>query len=339
MTRRFLVLLIVLTAVGGGVMAGASWHDRFMVVTVPPVDAADPVRPFIDDTPVRVTVAAGGFEAVWDTTAQAVRHSPALWKRMHLANWNDVPVALRHDGLNAMLAHYQPLLADPAVWDGMGPSDWDEVPQPIRTVAYRAMVDYWTGYYDIGGRYDLRPGLVAETLAAIVMSESWFDHRAQHVNRDGSVDLGLGMASEYARVRLRQLHASGAVDVSFEDAAYLNPWVGTQFAALWFSLLLDEARGDLALAVRAYNRGISAANDAIGTSYLAAVQRRLTRFIQNRSAPPAWYFMWHRARQHQRLAWPWLRPGPGASDEALAGSVDPGEPHVRARLRTSPCCL
>lgn len=318
-----------------------------MTMSVPSVGPPPPVRSFVDDTPVRLTVWAGGFEAVWDTTANEVRTSAVLWKRMHLANWNAVPLALRQDGLNAMLAHYQPLLTDPEVWDRMRPSDWDDVPQPIRTVAYRSMVDYWTGFYRIGRRYDLRPSLVAETLAAIVMSESWFEHRAQHVNRDGSVDVGLGMASEYARVRLRQLHEHGAVDASFADDAYFNPWVGTQFAALWFSLLLDEARGDLPLAVRAYNRGIRDALDDTGTSYLSAVQRRLSRFIQNRAAPPAWDFIWYRGRQYQRLAWPWVRtasevekvaPVDDDSDGLPAQTVSRGPSPPRVRVR-SLCCL
>lgn len=80
---------------------------------------------------------------------------------------------------------------NPRVWDGMDAEDWDQVPQPMRTLAYRQMVAYWAGYYDVGARYKLLPGVVADTLAAIVMSESWFDHRVLLVNRDGTRDIGL----------------------------------------------------------------------------------------------------------------------------------------------------
>jgi hypothetical protein len=178
----------------------------------------------------------------------------------------------------------------------MTADDWDRVPQPIRTIAYRQMVAYWAGYDDVGGRYDVPPRLVAETLAAIVMSESWFDHRGLFVNRHGSRDIGLAGASDFARARLRELHAGGIVDVALSDRDYLNPWAATRFVAIWMSLLLDEAAGDLDLAVRAYNRGIARANDARGTAYLETVRRRLTRFVRNEDAPPAWTYAARRAR-------------------------------------------
>ena len=309
-TRRTSARLPHLFALLAGLVSiGAVTHAaaRDLFATIAPVVApVDVWQAMSHSPPLTVTVGGHGARAPWRTTVEELATSTVLWRRMHLADWNGVQPELRAQGLDAMLARFDQVLMTPSVWDRMTPHDWDEIPQPVRTVAYRQMVAYWAGFYGVGRRYELPPGLVVDTLAAIVMSESWFDHRAGCVYEDGSRDVGLAQASDFARNRIRQLYQAGVLDTAFTDDDYLNPWTATRFVAIWMSLMLDEANGNLDLAVRAYNRGISRARDNHGSAYFDMVRERLQRYIRNTGAPPAWDYLWQRAREREREQWPWM---------------------------------
>lgn len=292
------VVIVALIALG---LVGERWLRSTTLRSLPLAPAAW-AKLFRDPIAISVTVSAGLQRAPWVTTDQELRESVELWKRMHFADWNSVPGPLRAEALDNMLHRYRHILNNPSAWDTMDAFDWDAVPQPVRTVAYRRMVAYWSGYYHVGAVFDLPAPVVTDTLAAIVMAESWFDHRSRSLNRDGTLDVGLAQASPFARERLRELHATGRVDATLSEDDYYNPWLATRFVALWMMLMLEETNGDLDMAVRAYNRGNGNAGDSLGADYLAAVRRRLARYIRNGDAPRSWDHLWRSARERIRNA-------------------------------------
>jgi hypothetical protein len=157
-----------------------SWLQQYPAVSSPTVAPIDVHTTLVDSTPLTVTVPAGGEAVAWRTTAGDLRRNRSLWRAMHLANWNGVPEPLRVEGLDNMFVAYRAVLWQPGTWDKMDVHDWDRIPQPMRTVTYRQMVAFWSGYYGVGQRYGLSPRLMTDTLAAVVMSESWFNHRAEY---------------------------------------------------------------------------------------------------------------------------------------------------------------
>lgn len=212
----------------------------------------------------------------------------ARWQRMHFEDWDQLDSTTRAAGLSQLLARYGDLVDAPATWRRMSALEWDEVPQPLRAMAIVGMIEHWTRFYEVGVQYGLDPVLVSKTAKAIAMSESWFDHRAVHANRDASRDIGLGGASDFARETLRRLFSDGAADFTLTDEQYFNPWFAARWLAFWLDLTLRESHGDLDLATRAYNVGIGRARAGAGAEYLAGVQRRRARYFEGPSHSPTW---------------------------------------------------
>ena len=58
-------------------------------------------------------------------------------------------------------------------------------------MAFLNIINNWDDRYQVGRSYRLNRRLVTDTLQAVAMSASWFEHRAINVNANGSRDIGL----------------------------------------------------------------------------------------------------------------------------------------------------
>lgn len=295
MLRRVIVTAVGICVLAAGLGGGRVWREARAVehyidghLQVPGPPFPDLLQRWFDLTPVRVP-----YTAAWQKfTATVPRHQfetdPTLWQRMHFEDWDRLPARERVVPLHRMLARSGHVIHARECWPTMTAADWDQVPQPIRAIAILAVLDYWTRFYEVGAEFHLSRARMVQVVQSIVMSESWFEHRSLLVNTDGSHDLGLAGASEYARGVIRKWHAAGRVDFAFEADDYYNPWHAARFIAFWFDRMLFEADGDVDVAIRAYNQGIRRAQAGHGDEYLAAVRRRHRMFIAGASRSPTW---------------------------------------------------
>ena len=274
--------------------------------------------PTADLTLVEATVMDG-----WETkpivvTAEEVRTDRFLWLEMFFRNWDRLPSPLREEGLAALRRRHRRVLRGPETWRTMDAEDWDRVPQPMRAMAVLGMIDCWRGHYRPGERFRLSARDVADRMKAVAMSESWFLHRAESENADGTRDIGIGQASAPTRSRIRVLFVRGVSDFGLAEDEYFDPWKATRALVYWFSLLLDEASGDLDLATRAYNVGAESARAGGGSAYLEGVRRRERDYVRGPAPSPSWG--WLRERS----------PSPCPADrEGLGDSPGPALPSMK----------
>jgi transglycosylase-like protein with SLT domain len=257
-------------------------------IALPAVLAIDVTAALFDVTPtkVRKTVA---WQKVFVTVPRwDFLRDRTIWQQMQFEDWDSLPDDAREAGLERLLDRYGGLALDRHAWRTMTAEDWDDVPQPVRAMAFAGMVEYWVGHYDVGASWGLDRGRTVRTVKAIAMSESWFEHRAFNRNQDGSLDIGIGGASAFARETIRDWYAEGLVDFTMSDEDYYNPWLAARWLAFWFKEMLQEAHGDPVVAIRAYNRGIASALKGAGDDYLEAVRRRRRQYFEGPSRSPTW---------------------------------------------------
>jgi hypothetical protein len=254
----------------------------------------------IDRTPVRISTTVLWQKVPQVVTMHALLHDATVWRRMHFDDWDWLPRPLAERGMEAMIGRHAYALEGPARWSAMSTDDWDRVPQPVRSIAYLRMIWHWAEVERVGEDFGWRPRDLAPTIAAIVMAESWFEHRAVNENEWGNRDLGLAQCSDHCRRTLAELARAGEVPFALEDVQYFNPWFATRVATVWFHRELRRADGDIDLAIRAYHRGMDQALDEKGDAYLGGVIDRRTRYILNLKAPPSWQYLVQEASRHTR---------------------------------------
>ncbi|MGE0039996.1 MAG: transglycosylase SLT domain-containing protein [Vicinamibacterales bacterium] len=286
------VAVAVVTGMGA-VTAADKWRELNDPGPLPALPAS-PIpagidATYFDLTPLSVIVPAGWEKIALPMTVDAFERSPALWTSLRIEDWDQLPPTVRGYGLRRMAEADARLLASPARWPAMTAEDWDPVPQPVRAAAYLQMVAEWYDHYGVGQAWDLSRDQVLPTMQAVMMAESWFEHRAVAAGEDNQ-DLGLAQCSDYCRDTLARLAKQGRVDFAIGDADHLNPWNSTRVLVTWFALMLDEARGDLDEAVRAYHAGISDARRNGARDYAETVERR-RRYLEGETGSPTWAFV------------------------------------------------
>jgi hypothetical protein len=245
-----------------------------------------------DLRPVPVSLTTPSWTKVhWTVTVDAIRTDHRLWRQMHFNDWDAVPDPWRELGLTAMVRAYGHILNEPSVWREMAAAEWDRVPQPIRAMAYLRMVWYWSEAENVGAEFGYRPTVVAQTIAAIVMAESWFDHRALNQNVWGNRDLGLAQCSDHCRATIALMATQGEILFSPTEEEYFDPWIATRVATVWFERELHRVAGDIDLAIRAYHRGIVDAFDEKGSAYHARVVGLRDRYIHTQRKSDSWRFV------------------------------------------------
>ncbi|HLC62246.1 MAG TPA: transglycosylase SLT domain-containing protein [Candidatus Nanoarchaeia archaeon] len=248
-----------------------------LIPRIPPISAYSAL---IDDKPLEARITANWTKIPLVVTRRDIESDGFFWRNTYFDDWDFLPEELRHSGIEKMIEKYGHLISDNTQWQCMTHNDWDYIPPLIRAMAYMKMVDYWSDYHRIGNKFGFDAKHLADIVKAIVMTESWFEHRGLTVNKDGTRDLGLSGATDSTRKAMRRIYGIG-----MEDDNYFDPFRAAKVAVLWFDRMLLESKGKEELAIRAYYRGISKAMQGEGIDYGKRVYTLKNNYITNTSCP------------------------------------------------------
>jgi hypothetical protein len=274
--------------------AGAAGVHVYLTAPVPAplVPAPSLLRVLSDRRLVTITTTTPSWAKRKElVTVDRLRTDHGLWRRMQFRDWDAVPAPFREPSLAAMIRAHDDVRRGPLVWQTMTAEDWDVVPQPIRAILYLRLVWHWTLAEEVGADFGLDPLRLAPTIGAIVMAESWFEHRAFNENPFGNRDLGLAQCSDPCRRTIAEMAARGEIPFAPMEADYFNPWIATRVATVWFKRELGLAAGDVELAIRAYHRGNENALDEQGDRYLETVLDKRERYVLNKGRSASWRFL------------------------------------------------
>ncbi|CAN5819273.1 hypothetical protein BH24ACI5_BH24ACI5_24670 [soil metagenome] len=284
--------LLAAAALAAAAAGGLALHE-FATARENPAVAPPPslLRSVVDRRPVTITLTTPEWTKVREVvTVAELRSDRRLWRQMHVGDWDKIPEAIREPALRNMIGAYAPVFDDPGKWRQMSAADWDDVPQPVRAMAYLRMIWHWAAAERVGMEFGLQPSRVAHSIGAIVMAESWFEHRAVNQNEWGR-DLGLAQCSTFCQRIMAVMALTGMIRFAPSENDYFNPWLATRVATVWFKRELIRADGDVELAIRAYHRGIDAAMDKKGDVYLAGVLRLREQYVRGQTASASWRFL------------------------------------------------
>jgi hypothetical protein len=287
---RALVIAAVLSVAATGAVARLY---AFVSARETPAVAPGPalLLSVVDRRLVAITLTTPAWTKVREVvTVNALRTDHRLWRQMHVGDWDRIPAGIREPALRNMVGAYAAVFAGPRTWRSMSAADWDEVPQPIRAMAFLRMIWHWAAAEQVGVAFGLQPRRVAHSIGAIVMAESWFEHRAINENEWGR-DLGLAQCSSFCQRIMAAMALTGAIGFAPSETGYFNPWVATRVATVWFKRELIRADGNVELAIRAYHRGLDEAMDERGDAYLARVLRLRRQYIREQTASASWRFL------------------------------------------------